>query len=398
MSVASSSIHFILLADESAEWKVAGLRQLDRVARAVNEFCSDRQGARLQIVWKLGLAVADWEMPPTPHVHIETVKMAESHLSGACLLSTHLLIDRGGMASLYNVSLTSTAGSASSDLSWDDLAESFRSWSVQHQNDNRLWRPIWLKDDIARAERDFLRGAGKSQDGLVSRFLNRPISRSVTRFLLRYPISPTQWTVAIFVLPVISFFLLQLGDYGAILLGTALFQLFSILDGCDGEIARAKYSESEAGGRLDHVCDQAGNILFLVGLGLGLFHRYHPATAGLFYWREAVLCAALITVHELVLGFSRRQATVVSAGLTPALYRRHRWMIEHSGIGLFGEKFVWWLMQLTKRDVSILAFLFLVMADLPQWILHLWLTVTLGGIILTGMATLRARRNRVGTV
>jgi hypothetical protein len=41
--------------------------------------------------------------------------------------------------------------------------------------------------------------------------------------------------------------------------------------------------------------------------------------------------------------------------------------------------------------VSILAFFLLALAGLPQWILHLWLTVTLGSLVLAGIAVLRSR-------
>jgi len=91
----------------------------------------------------------------------------------------------------------------------------------------------------------------KPQDGFVSRFLNRPISRGITSFLLRFPIHPSAWTIAIFVLPLIACVFLVRGAYVSIVIGAAIFQAFSILDGCDGEIARAKNLESKFGERLD---------------------------------------------------------------------------------------------------------------------------------------------------
>jgi len=80
----------------------------------------------------------------------------------------------------------------------------------------------------------------KPQDGFVSRFLNRPISRRITSFLLKFPLHPNAWTISIFVLPVIASVFLARGDYVSVIIGAAVFQAFSILDGCDGEIARAK--------------------------------------------------------------------------------------------------------------------------------------------------------------
>src|SRR5881409_1058171 len=85
----------------------------------------------------------------------------------------------------------------------------------------------------------------KPQDGFVSRFLNRPISRRITSFLLKFPIHPNAWTISIFVLPLIAGAFLVRGGYKSVVIGAAIFQVFSILDGCDGEIARAKDLESK---------------------------------------------------------------------------------------------------------------------------------------------------------
>src|SRR5204863_5040511 len=92
----------------------------------------------------------------------------------------------------------------------------------------------------------------KPQDGFVSRFLNRPISRRITRFLLKFPIHPSAWTISIFVLPLIACVFFVRGDYVSVVIGAAIFQAFSTLDGCDGEVASAKQLESQFGERLDH--------------------------------------------------------------------------------------------------------------------------------------------------
>ena len=104
------------------------------------------------------------------------------------------------------------------------------------------WEYLEDSSQIAACEKRFLRGSGKSQDGLVSRFLNRPISRAISRVLLKTSITPSAWTLAIFVLPLVGAVFLARGDYASVIAGLIFFQFYSILDGCDGEIARAKYS------------------------------------------------------------------------------------------------------------------------------------------------------------
>src|SRR3954467_12682368 len=130
----------------------------------------------------------------------------------------------------------------------------------------------------------------KPQDGFVSRFLNRPISRRITRLLLKFPVHPNALTISIFILPIIASFFLVRGHYGNVLVGAAIFQVFSILDGCDGEIARARNLESKFGERLDNGCDFLGSLVYVVTLGTGLHH-----------FKEGAACALLITANELVL-------------------------------------------------------------------------------------------------
>jgi 1L-myo-inositol 1-phosphate cytidylyltransferase / CDP-L-myo-inositol myo-inositolphosphotransferase len=223
----------------------------------------------------------------------------------------------------------------------------------------------------------------KPQDGFVSQFLNRPISRRITRFLLKFPIDPNAWTISIFVLPPIACVFLVRGNYVSIVIGAAIFQVFSILDGCDGEIARAKNLESKFGERLDYFCDFIASLLYVLALGLGL-HRSS----------EGIVCAVLITANELLLRAGKRQTAVAPATLHESFYARHHGMIGHSGLLNLGERFVWWLFQLTKRDMALVVFLMLALLGLAQWILHLWVTVAGASLVLSAFAVIRASSAR----
>ena len=219
----------------------------------------------------------------------------------------------------------------------------------------------------------------KPQDGFVSRFLNRPISRRITRFLLKFPIHPSAWTISIFVLPIIACVFFVRGDYISVVIGAAIFQAFSILDGCDGEIARAKNLESKFGERLDQFCDFLASLLYVLALGLGL-HRSI----------EGIVCAVLITANEWLLRAGKTEMSVASSTLHESLYPRHRGMIGHSGLLNLGERFVWWLFQLTKRDMAVFVFLILASLGLAGWILHLWIIVAGASLILSAIAAIRS--------
>jgi 1L-myo-inositol 1-phosphate cytidylyltransferase / CDP-L-myo-inositol myo-inositolphosphotransferase len=218
----------------------------------------------------------------------------------------------------------------------------------------------------------------KPQDGFISRFLNRPISRRVTRVLLKFPIRPNACTIAIFVLPLIATVFLVRGDYLSVVIGAAIFQVFSILDGCDGEIARAKNLESKFGERLDNFCDFLASVLYVLALGLGL-HRLS----------EGIICAALITINEGLLRYSTGGMWADSSALNDSFYARHHGMIEHSGLIGLGERFVWWLFQLTKRDMALFVFFILALLGYAHWILNLWTIVAAASVVLSGIAAIR---------
>jgi CDP-L-myo-inositol myo-inositolphosphotransferase len=226
----------------------------------------------------------------------------------------------------------------------------------------------------------------KPQDGFVSRFLNRPISSRITRVLVKFPIHPSAFTACIFILPVLAGVFLVRGNYLSIVFGAAIFQLFSILDGCDGEIARAKNLESNFGERLDNVCDFLGSLIFVLALGTGVNHL-----------NEGIICAVLISANELLLRWGTGAKRVASEDFHESFYARHHGMIGHSGLLDLGERFVWWLFQLTKRDVAMLVFLLLALLNLPAWILHLWTIAAGASVAISATATARASVARGAT-
>ena len=71
---------------------------------------------------------------------------------------------------------------------------------------------------------------------------------------------------------------MALNGYPALAAGGALAQLASIIDGCDGEIARLKYSQSEFGGWFDAVLDRYADAVLLFGL---MWHEFAAEGTGL---------------------------------------------------------------------------------------------------------------------
>jgi hypothetical protein len=188
------------------------------------------------------------------------------------------------------------------------------------------------------------------------------------------------------VLPALSCPALVRGDYLGFVIGVGIFQIYSALDGCDGEIARARYMESEKGGRLDTWTDIFGGFIFIIGLGYGLYRKHSSGPAAWHYVAEAFACVLLIGINEWRL-HGRRSRTNISANVViPTLYPRHHELIHHSGILWLGEELVWWLVQFTKRDIAIFVFFLLAVVARPEWIIPLWIAATAAVLVLAEVA------------
>jgi len=389
----------LILADESAAWKIAGLRQLDRLLFSLGEFAPG-EALSVCVFWDpkmaSGLRFTPAESKPKA---LELTQNADEFLEDDSpidlVLSTHLLLYRGSLLRWVEAthrSIAIAAPEAGTRESWHRSFQENFTPVLETSSEAMPWKYLSSLHEIGAAERSFLKHSGKSQDGLVSRYLNRPVSRWITRWLLKLPLLPSTWSLLIFALPLVAAYAFLQGTYLSFIVGCAIFQIYSILDGCDGEIARAKFCQTEFGRRLDSLCDLIGNILLALCLGLGLGRQADAAgSIGWFHTLEGMGAATLIVLSEGIV-FLRRARPANSPPSTrwnDALYQRHHEFLERSGILFFGERFAWWLFQLTKRDMAMLTFLLLAVVGQAAWILHLLLLVSAITSTLAGIAFLR---------
>ncbi len=134
--------------------------------------------------------------------------------------------------------------------------------------------------------------------GFVARRLNKPLSVRLTRyFLVRTAITPNQITLFAALLGIAGCGLVASGQFAAICLGFALEQVQSILDGCDGELARVRFQQSKLGAWLDTFVDDVLNVLITVATGVGL----HRAGAGSWAVAVGVAGAAMLILSNLII-------------------------------------------------------------------------------------------------
>ncbi len=140
----------------------------------------------------------------------------------------------------------------------------------------RFWIDVDDPAAFSRAENSILADLkDKPNDGPVSRYLNRPLSVRISRRLVDHQITPNQISLFSFLCSVLAAGLFALDGYFTLLLGGLIAQFASIIDGCDGEVARLKYQCSAYGGWFDAVLDRYADAFLLFGL---TWHAYADKT------------------------------------------------------------------------------------------------------------------------
>jgi CDP-L-myo-inositol myo-inositolphosphotransferase len=130
----------------------------------------------------------------------------------------------------------------------------------------KYWIDVDDENAFKKAENILLANLKKASDGPVSRYLNRPISIRISKYLLKKSITPNQISLFSFIFSMVGALFFFFGGYANLLIGGILAQISSIIDGCDGEIARLKFQTSEFGGWYDAVLDRYADAFLLFGL------------------------------------------------------------------------------------------------------------------------------------
>ena len=167
-----------------------------------------------------------------------------------------------------------------------DLAEAGKVKAVDVTGED--WIDIDTPEAFGEARRRLLASLTKgNEDGYVSLLLNRPLSTRLSAQLAKTRITPTQITVISFLISLVGAGLLSLGMFAVGVIGGLLIQAASVIDGCDGEIARLKHSSSPRGAWLDTVLDRYADM----AVALAVTFAYAAVHPGAVPWIIGFLAA-----------------------------------------------------------------------------------------------------------
>jgi phosphatidylglycerophosphate synthase len=219
---------------------------------------------------------------------------------GICALSRDVVIDLARTC-------PATASSVADVLAWVTLTHSVASESVAEEK----WQCVLSEQQRLSAEQKLDGWLVKPTDGIFAR-MNRKISIPISRQIIPFPITPNM--VSLFTLGV-SFaggVFLALGGYWNMLAGALLSWFSSVLDGCDGEVARLKLQESPFGCWLETICDNLYYLFTFSGLTIGLVRT--TGNRNFLIWGGLLVLGAIASF--LTTGLQRHQL----AGERPEQY------------------------------------------------------------------------------
>ena len=157
--------------------------------------------------------------------------------------------------------------------------------------------------------------------------------------------------------------LIALGGYAAMVAGFACQQLQSILDGCDGELARVRMQQSKIGAWLDTFVDDVLNVGITIAIGVGL------ARSGAGAWAAVVgfVGGGMLIASNLIIMFDMRRQ-----GATGDLMDMVWWFSGGRKLGAVGQQTAdsrpdlgTILFMSGRRDSALLLWLAFALVGLP---------------------------------
>ena len=181
-------------------------------------------------------------------------------------------------------------------------ADVLRLSSTQHKEVGQdQWQQVVTAHDRIRAERNLDGWLVKPTDGIFARF-NRRISIPMSRQMIKWPISPNMISLFTLGVGLVSGVFFAFGGYWNTVFAAVLSLWASILDGCDGEVARIRLMESDFGCWLETICDYLYYLFIFSGMAIGLVRTIGPE---FLFWSGLLVFGAIMTF--VLAGMGRRR-------------------------------------------------------------------------------------------
>jgi len=163
--------------------------------------------------------------------------------------------------------------------SWGNVDEMIQHWQSQQRLrlgfvENFWWLPVSGEESQDDRTEFFWRIGFKEISGEFSKLVNSHLSKPLTFWFVRFGFSPNAISILELGLFLFASAFLLIPQYWAMLVFAVVWQFSAgVLDRCDGEVARIRNYESEAGARFDMLIDDLRFALPFVFLTIACYRE-----------------------------------------------------------------------------------------------------------------------------
>lgn len=216
---------------------------------------------------------------------------------------------------------------------------------------------VRVVDDASRrrAEWAVFQSLPKSHQGPTDALINRHFSLRITRPLCRTAIHPNHITIASLFWGLGACAVVLTGSYLAMAIAGVMMQLHSILDSCDGEMARLRFQFTKIGAWLDNIFDEIVDDGFIACVGI--------ATGGVWTW------LGIAAGGSRFIAVALQWEEMVRKSLGGSAFAFRYWFERDDATAdeVYGKRSpTYYVRALGRRDTFVFGFMILLIAGLPE--------------------------------
>ncbi|NCN27426.1 NTP transferase domain-containing protein [bacterium] len=237
--------------------------------------------------------------------------------------------------------------------------EGFRAIPVEP---GAFWQDVDTKEMAIEAETRMLNSLRKPTDGWVSKNINRHVSLRLSRLFVKWGVHPNAITTVVFFVTLGGAWMASTSNYLYMAIAGIIFQICSIVDGCDGEVARMTFKGSHFGAWYDTITDNIRYGVFFVSLGVGAYNIGHSVA---YLWAMAFFAFSLIYMVGSMIRYER----TIKAATHLVVTKKFEEQAANSN--KLWDRIIMKCRGLIKQDVSALIVMMFCILGLGHWIFWL---------------------------
>jgi len=263
------------------------------------------------------------------------------------------------------------------------LKENFPRREVQKPADVNAF-VLKRREDIPVAEKFLAEGIRRATNGPVAKLINKRFSLPIAMVLTKMWVSPHVVTCFNIVIGLLSGVIMAGGGYMNFLVGAALFQAASIVDGVDGEIAKLSFRCSRFGQYIDTISDNLALASLLFGLTIGAYRTLGTNSIFVAGGLAIVLTGVIVALMMRFLRKNTNSASLVTFD--------KEYLQKDTGEHRFVMGYLRYTKHFAKKDIFSFIILAVAAAGLLQyWIYFIAFGAVTGAICLIYLNVAEAR-------